>query len=122
MAATTPSTPVAPGMSIGTAALEELLSRGSDPSFFASPEAASDEDVHSFVERELVARVGDAGRRLHTGRSRNEQVSVDTRLYLRRRIPALQAGIEIPRPALPSSDAPRPPCACPGRRAFGHHR
>ncbi len=51
----------------------------------------SDEDVHSFVERELVARIGDPGRRLHTGRSRNEQVSVDLRLYLRRRIPMLQA-------------------------------
>jgi argininosuccinate lyase len=50
----------------------------------------SDEDVHSFVERELTARIGDAGRRLHTGRSRNEQVSVDLRLYLRRRIPVLQ--------------------------------
>jgi len=50
-----------------------------------------DEDVHSFVERQLVARIGDAGRRLHTGRSRNEQVSVDLRLYLRRRIPLLQA-------------------------------
>ena len=48
------------------------------------------EDVHSFVERELVSRIGDAGRRLHTGRSRNEQVSVDLRLYLRRRIPLLQ--------------------------------
>src|SRR5579871_6669887 len=38
---------------------------------------AADEDVHSFVERELVSRIGDAGRRLHTGRSRNEQVSLD---------------------------------------------
>jgi argininosuccinate lyase len=52
--------------------------------------AGDDEDVHSFVERQLVARIGDAGRRLHTGRSRNEQVSVDLRLYLRRRIPLLQ--------------------------------
>src|SRR5688572_24423570 len=40
---------------------------------------ATDEDVHSFVERELVSRIGDAGRRLHTGRSRNEQVSLDFR-------------------------------------------
>jgi argininosuccinate lyase len=52
-----------------------------------------DEDVHSFVERQLIARVGDAGRRLHTGRSRNEQVSLDLRLYLRRRIPVLQQRI-----------------------------
>jgi argininosuccinate lyase len=54
---------------------------------------AADEDVHSFVERELVARIGDAGRRLHTGRSRNEQVSVDFRLYLRRRIPEVQRAV-----------------------------
>jgi argininosuccinate lyase len=53
-----------------------------------------DEDIHSFVERQLVARIGEAGRRLHTGRSRNEQVSVDLRLYLRRRIPLLQQRIE----------------------------
>jgi len=54
---------------------------------------AADEDVHSFVERELVARVGEAGRRLHTGRSRNEQVSLDFRLYLRRRIPQVQRAL-----------------------------
>jgi argininosuccinate lyase len=54
---------------------------------------ATDEDVHSFVERELVERIGDTGRRLHTGRSRNEQVSLDFRLYLRRQIPRLQDGV-----------------------------
>ena len=71
-------------------ALEEILERGrNDPDFVSGP----DEDVHSFVERQLVERVGDAGRRLHTGRSRNEQVSLDLRLYLRRRIPLLQRGI-----------------------------
>ncbi len=58
----------------------------SNPAFVSG----DDEDVHSFVERQLVERVGDAGRRLHTGRSRNEQVSLDLRLYLRRRIPRLQ--------------------------------
>ena len=61
-----------------------------DPSLLA---AATDEDVHSFVERELIARIGDAGRRLHTGRSRNEQVSLDFRHYLRRRIPGLQRAL-----------------------------
>src|SRR5690606_15942382 len=54
---------------------------------------ADDEDVHSFVERELVARLGDTGRRLHTGRSRNEQVSLDFRLYLMRRIPEVQKAL-----------------------------
>jgi argininosuccinate lyase len=67
--------------------LEEILEHGRrDPSWVTG----DDEDVHSFVERQLVARIGDAGRRLHTGRSRNEQVSVDLRLYLRRSIPHLQ--------------------------------
>lgn len=76
------------------AALEEIRSRGaSDAGFFDTEAARQDEDVHSFVERELVARVGDAGRRLHTGRSRNEQVSVDLRLYLKRRVPELQQAI-----------------------------
>ena len=71
-------------------ALTAMLERGrADASFVDGP----DEDVHSFVERLLVERLGDAGRRLHTGRSRNEQVSLDLRLYLRRRIPALQHAI-----------------------------
>ena len=68
-------------------ALTAILEQGRrDPSWVTG----DDEDVHSFVERQLVSRIGDAGRRLHTGRSRNEQVSVDLRLYLRRRIPRLQ--------------------------------
>ena len=71
-------------------ALEAILEEGRHtPSWVAGP----DEDVHSFVERQLVARVGDAGRRLHTGRSRNEQVSLDLRLYLRRRLPILQQSV-----------------------------
>src|SRR5258705_6291086 len=75
-------------------ALEEIAAKGAaDPGFFASEAAQHDEDVHSFVERELVARVGDAGRRLHTGRSRNEQVSLDLRLYLKRRVPQVQRTI-----------------------------
>lgn len=70
--------------------LRAILEEGlRDPSFVTGP----DEDVHSFVERKLIERIGDAGRRLHTGRSRNEQVSLDLRLYLRRRIPELQRGV-----------------------------
>ena len=45
-----------------------------------SPEA---EDIHMFVEAELTARIGEAGKKLHTARSRNDQVAVDMRLYLR---------------------------------------
>jgi argininosuccinate lyase len=72
------------------AALSDMLERGRrDPDFVTG----SDEDVHSFVERVLVERLGDAGRRLHTGRSRNEQSSLDLRLYLRRRIPLLQRAV-----------------------------
>ncbi len=40
------------------------------------------EDIHTFIEGELTARTGDAGRSLHTARSRNDQVALDTRLYL----------------------------------------
>ena len=73
-----------------TDALQAILQEGRrDPSSVSGP----DEDVHSFVERKLVERIGDAGRRLHTGRSRNEQVSLDLRLYVRRRIPLLQAAL-----------------------------
>lgn len=41
------------------------------------------EDIHSFVENELTMRIGDVGKKLHTGRSRNDQVALDIRLYLR---------------------------------------
>ena len=41
------------------------------------------EDIHMFIESELTRRIGDAGKRLHTGRSRNDQVALDLRLYLR---------------------------------------
>ena len=47
------------------------------------------EDIHMFVEAELTARIGDAGRRLHTARSRNDQVAVDLRLYLRQEVDQL---------------------------------
>ena len=56
---------------------------------------ADDEDVHSFVERELIERIGDPGRRLHTAPSPKAQVSLDFRLYLKRRIPAVQAAIRM---------------------------
>lgn len=46
-------------------------------------EIPQDEDVHSYVERLLVEKIGDVGRKLHTGRSRNDQVATDERLYLR---------------------------------------
>ena len=51
------------------------------------------EDVHTFVEQTLTARIGDAGKRLHTGRSRNDQVALDIRLTLRDHSHTLQAYI-----------------------------
>lgn len=44
------------------------------------------EDVHSFVEAILIDRIGDTGKKLHTGRSRNDQVALDMRLYTRSRV------------------------------------
>jgi argininosuccinate lyase len=71
----------------GLEALREDLRR--DPALLAGP----DEDIHAYVERQLVERIGEAGKRLHTGRSRNEQVSLDLRLYLKGHIPALMARV-----------------------------
>lgn len=48
------------------------------------------EDIHTFVEGELTSRIGDAGKRLHTGRSRNDQVALDLRLYLKNICPPLR--------------------------------
>jgi argininosuccinate lyase len=61
--------------------LDRILSEGvpatDDPSI---------EDVHHFVESRLIAMIGESGRKLHTGRSRNEQIATDMRLYVRDRI------------------------------------
>ena len=65
------------------AGLEEILAELDSGALTIDPQA---EDIHSFVETELTRRKGDAGRMLHTARSRNDQVAVDTRLYLRSRV------------------------------------
>ena len=44
------------------------------------------EDIHSFVEANLIDRIGDAGKKMHTGRSRNDQVALDMRLYVRHEV------------------------------------
>ena len=49
------------------------------------------EDIHMFVEQVLTARIGDLGKKLHTARSRNDQVALDLRLYLKDEIAALQS-------------------------------
>ncbi len=69
--------------------LRLILERGqSDSGYF--DELLSAEDVHSFVETQLVQLIGDAGRKLHTGRSRNDQVATDFRLWLRGEIDRMQ--------------------------------
>ncbi len=50
------------------------------------PVDMTSEDIHMFVEQELTARLGDVGKKLHTARSRNDQVTLDTRMYLRDRV------------------------------------
>jgi len=67
--------------------LEQILANAkADPAFLLD-EAA--EDVHSFVEARLVELIGDPGRKLHTGRSRNDQVATDFRIWIREAIDSL---------------------------------
>jgi argininosuccinate lyase/amino-acid N-acetyltransferase len=66
------------------AALGEILAAWRDDP--AVLDRAEDEDVHSWVERQLVMRVGDLGKKLHTGRSRNDQVATDLRLWTVRQL------------------------------------
>lgn len=61
-------------------AFEEIAREAYDPKYF---EGARDEDVHTFVIRKLGEKAGALAGKIHTGRSRNEQVSLDVRLYLR---------------------------------------
>ncbi|MBQ6806121.1 MAG: argininosuccinate lyase, partial [Lachnospiraceae bacterium] len=49
------------------------------------------EDIHSFVEANLIERIGDAGKKLHTGRSRNDQVALDMRMYTRMEVLAVDS-------------------------------
>src|ERR1700761_8784361 len=62
------------------AAFEEIAQEAQNPAYF---DGATDEDVHTFVIRKLQEKVGALSDKIHTGRSRNEQVSLDLRLYLR---------------------------------------
>jgi argininosuccinate lyase len=68
--------------------LEQIETKAADtPSFLDDAEA---EDVHHFVEKQLVALIGEAGYKLHSGRSRNEQIATDLRLYVRAAIDQLR--------------------------------
>ncbi|HEV2763956.1 MAG TPA: argininosuccinate lyase, partial [Pyrinomonadaceae bacterium] len=71
--------------------LGEILRRvEADPAYADDPAA---EDVHSFIEARLVELAGDAGRKLHTGRSRNDQVATALRLWLRDEIEAARESV-----------------------------
>jgi argininosuccinate lyase len=66
--------------------LERIGKLAEDPAYLHRSDFASTEDVHSFIEARLVEFIGDPGYKLHTGRSRNDQVAVATRLFLREEI------------------------------------
>ena len=52
------------------------------------------EDIHSFIEAELTKRLGDTGKRLHTARSRNDQVALDIRMYLKKEVKEIESLIK----------------------------
>ena len=54
---------------------------------------AADEDIHSFIESRIVAKIGDAGKKMHTGRSRNDQVATALRLYVRGEIETIDTAL-----------------------------
>jgi argininosuccinate lyase len=69
-----------------TGALKDILETARAGEFTISPRQ---EDVHTAVEEALVEKLGDAGKKVHTGRSRNDQVLLDTRMYTRERLLAV---------------------------------
>lgn len=72
------------------------------------------EDIHMNIEKELTRRIGDAGAKLHTARSRNDQVATDLRLYLRDEIATLQKGVRSLQSALVSLAASNQELLIPG--------
>ena len=68
--------------------LEQIASRAENSPGFRDDDEA--EDVHHFVEKQLVNLIGDTGYKLHSGRSRNEQIATDLRLYVRDSIDKIQ--------------------------------
>jgi argininosuccinate lyase len=70
--------------------LERIGEQASSPAFLEDDEA---EDVHHFVEKQLVSLIGDTGYKLHSGRSRNEQIAADLRLYVRAALDQIRADL-----------------------------
>jgi argininosuccinate lyase len=71
--------------------LDQIAAQAESPDYASRAEFAGAEDVHSFIESRLVELVGGVGYKLHTGRSRNDQVAVATRLFLRDEIGRIDA-------------------------------
>jgi argininosuccinate lyase len=92
--------------------LNEILRRSREDQGFL--EASDAEDVHSFVEAELVAAIGDTGYKLHTGRSRNDQVATDLRLFLRAEIDTIHGQIRDLQRALIDLAEANHDCVMPG--------
>lgn len=102
------------------AAFDQMLAESQSPDYF---DGADDEDVHTFVIRKLGEKAGDLAAKIHTGRSRNEQVATDTRLWLKREIRADQRRLADLLGALVDSAKRAPEALLPGythlRRAQG---
>ncbi|MGE5541747.1 MAG: argininosuccinate lyase, partial [Bacillota bacterium] len=89
----------------------------------------ADEDIHLNIERRLIEKIGDAGGKLHTARSRNDQVALDTRLYTIDRISAVKSGIACLQRSIVQVSRAHPSAVMPGythlQRAqpvlFAHH-
>ena len=76
--------------------------------------AASDEDIHTAVERRLRELIGEAAGKLHTGRSRNDQVATDFRLWMLETIPALNVALNVLQAALIEQAEKAGPTVMPG--------
>jgi|ERR1051326_1557540 argininosuccinate lyase len=79
-------------------ALRGIMARAQNEADYL--EARQAEDVHTFVEARLVEMIGDLGRKLHTGRSRNDQVATDLRLWLRAQVDTIEARLRNAQAAL----------------------
>lgn len=104
-----------------SAALTTVESEFVDGSFVFEP---SDEDIHTAIERRVTQIAGDAGARLHTGRSRNDQVATDLRLWCKREVRVVRmhviALVDVLEARAVAADALTPPLRLPGYTHVQH--
>ncbi len=93
-----------------TSALQKMLGDAKTEGYFAS----NAEDVHSFIESNLIEMIGDAGRKLHTGRSRNDQVATAFRYWLRSEIDDVNGLLKTAQQALIELAERHPSAVIPG--------